>query len=332
MKILIADDEPMSRRLLQATLSRLGHDVIAVSDGLEARAALRHSDGPRMAILDWMMPGLDGLAVCRAIRSQADHYVYVILLTARSGRTDMLAALGAEADDFLTKPYDVVELSARIASGTRVLDLQTRLVAAQEALRSEATHDRLTGVKNRGTILDTLACEVDRARGSNGRLGIAVADVDHFKKVNDTHGHATGDEVLRETAARMASVLRQVDTIGRYGGEEFLAVLPDCDGPALIRIGERIRMAVSSRPVRCDDTPISVSVSIGLACWTPQLADVAALIMTADHALYDAKARGRNQVAIAGWRDELDMGRRASAAIGAGSQLSPQGAEAGARA
>jgi diguanylate cyclase (GGDEF)-like protein len=299
VKILIADDEPMSLRLLQATLVRQGHTVIAVKDGLEARAALRQGDGPRLAILDWMMPGLDGLAVCRAIRTQADHYVYIILLTARSGREDMMAGLAAEADDFLTKPFDTVELSARIKSGARVLDLQASLVAAQEALRHEATHDRLTGLDNRGTILDTLAREVQRSQPASSELGVAVVDIDHFKHVNDTYGHAVGDRVLRETAGRMTGVLRQVDAIGRYGGEEFLAVLPDCAEQSLRRIGERIRTAVCGSPMCIGDTEIKVSVSVGMAWRSIETATAAALIQTADRALYDAKLGGRNRVCIA---------------------------------
>jgi diguanylate cyclase (GGDEF)-like protein len=300
MKILIADDEPMSRRLLQATLVRLGHTVIAVKDGLEARAALRQSDGPRLAILDWMMPGLDGLAVCRAVRTQADHYVYVILLTARSRREDMMAGLAAEADDFLTKPFDAVELGARIKSGTRVVDLQLSLVAAQEALRHEASHDRLTGLSNRGTILDTLARELQRSRPACGRLGVAVVDIDHFKRVNDTHGHTAGDQVLREAAERMTGVLRSVDAIGRYGGEEFLVVLPDCDEQTLQPIGDRIRTAVCGTPMLVGDTAIDVSVSVGMAGRSTTAGDVAALIQAADRALYDAKLAGRNRVRVAG--------------------------------
>lgn len=316
MRILIADDEPMSRRLLQATLTRLGHDVLAVNDGLEARAALRQGDGPRLAILDWMMPGLDGLAVCRAVRSQADHYVYIILLTARSGREDMMAGFGAEADDFLTKPFDAVELSARITSGARVLDLQARLIAAQEALRHEATHDRLTSLRNRGTILDLLVHELERSRRANSPLGVAVVDIDHFKSINDAHGHAAGDLVLRETAERMAGVLRQIDAIGRCGGEEFLVVLPDCDEPSLRAIGERIRSAVCGRPMVAGGTSIDVSISVGMTRRSAHTDDVASLIKAADRALYGAKDQGRNRVWIAGTSDDAAPPRAATIVAG----------------
>jgi diguanylate cyclase (GGDEF)-like protein len=211
----------------------------------------------------------------------------------------MMAGLAAEADDFLTKPFDTVELSARIKSGTRVLDLQASLVAAQEALRHEATHDRLTGLGNRGTILDTLTREIQRSQPASSELGVAVVDIDHFKRVNDTYGHAAGDRVLRETAGRMTGVLRQVDAIGRYGGEEFLVVLPDCAEQSLRRIGERIRTAVCGSPMCIGDAEIEVSVSVGMAWRSIETATAAALIQTADRALYNAKLGGRNRVCIA---------------------------------
>ena len=197
MKILIADDEPVSRRLLEGTLKKLGHDVLAVEDGTQAVATLLEADGPRMAILDWMMPGCDGLAVCREVRKRAAPYTYVILLTSRDRRSDMVEALDAEVDDFLTKPFDAVELRARLRSGERVLPLQETLLRAQEMLRHEATHDRLTGLWNRARIIDQLGREARRAEREKARLAVLLADIDHFKQVNDTYGHGVGDVVLQ---------------------------------------------------------------------------------------------------------------------------------------
>ena len=202
MKILIADDDPVSRRLLEATLVRFGHEVVAVADGREAVDTLLGENGPRLAILDWMMPKADGLTVCRTMRARSVTYVYIILLTTRDRREDMMAALDAEADDFLTKPFDVVELGARIRSGGRVLKLQEDLNAAQMAFHHEATHDRLTGLWNRGRILDQLGRELIRARREHRPLSVLIADIDHFKRINDTHGHQVGDEVLRQVAER----------------------------------------------------------------------------------------------------------------------------------
>lgn len=296
MRILIADDDAVSRRLLQATLVRLGHEVTSVGDGTQAIAALLAADAPRLAILDWMMPGADGLAVCREIRQHSMSYVYVILLTAKDRHEDMVTGLDSGADDFLTKPFNAVELRARLRSGTRVLELQEGLIAAQEALRTEATRDHLTGLLNRRMILEHLTRELNRARHERRPLSVVLVDLDRFKDVNDTYGHAAGDTVLRETATRMRSQLRAYDFIGRYGGEEFLFVLPGADGVTSLSIAERIRLRVTNGPVCVDGIPLSVSVSIGLSCTETAGHDASALIETADAALYRAKAGGRNRV------------------------------------
>jgi two-component system, cell cycle response regulator len=298
VRILIADDDPVPTRLLEATLTRLGHEVLVTDNGTDALAALVQPNAPRMAILDWMMPGLDGLAVCRAVREQISHYVYVLLLTSRSGREDVAAGLGAEADDFLTKPFDVNELQARVRSGERVLQLQEKLLAAQEALRHEATHDHLTQIWNRGRILDHLGQELARARTGRTRLTTAVADLDHFKHINDTYGHGAGDRVLRDAAIRLQSVLRKGDSVGRYGGEEFLLVLPSCDRVGAFAIAERARLAFE-RPFALNaQSTIQVTLSLGFASTHPGGGDGALLIQAADRALYQAKALGRNRVEV----------------------------------
>ena len=296
MKILIADDEPVSRRLLEGTLKKLGHDVLAVEDGTQAVATLLEPDGPRMAILDWMMPGCDGLAVCREVRKRAAPYTYVILLTSRDRRSDMVEALDAEVDDFLTKPYDAVELRARLRSGERVLLLQETLLEAQEMLRHEATHDRLTGLWNRARIIDHLRREARRTDREKAALAVLLVDIDHFKQVNDTYGHGVGDVVLHETAQRMRSVLRDYETIGRYGGEEFLIVLSKADLAVSRQVGERIRAVVGGAPIVHGPTTVDVKVSVGLAS-TERGFDPTALVNAADSALYRAKQQGRNQVA-----------------------------------
>ena len=297
MKILIAEDDAISRRLLEHTLVRLGHEVVAVSDGNEAVQLLLAADAPRLAILDWMMPGADGLAVCREVRDKAASYVYVILLSAKDRHEDMITGLDSGADDFLTKPFNAVELRARLRSGTRVLDLQERLLAAQEALRIEATHDHLTGLANRRMIMHHLTREVNRARHEGGTVAVALADLDHFKAVNDEHGHAAGDSVLFETASRMQAAVRAYDFIGRYGGEEFLLVLPGADAVTGQAIAERVRARVAEEPVRAGlATPLCVSVSVGVACTGGAGLEPNALIAAADAALYRAKAKGRNRI------------------------------------
>lgn len=302
MKILIADDDPVARRLLERTLQRLGHEVVAVADGADALNALLDPAGPRMAILDWMMPGLDGLAVCRAVRDRDAPYVYLILLTARDGDDDVVAGLVAEADDYLTKPFDARELNARIQSGERILDLEAKLLTAEKDLRHEATHDRLTGLWNRGMVLDELDRTIKRVRRTGEHLTVALADVDHFKAVNDTHGHDAGDRVLRETARRIKASLRDVDAVGRYGGEEFLIVLASRDSAGQLAALDRVGLVVSQAPIEIGiGRWVTVTLSIGAARSLTSEPDAASLILAADEALYRAKDHGRNCLKLA-WR------------------------------
>ena len=288
MKILIADDEPISRRLLQASLVKLGHEVVAVTDGAGAVSALLAADAPKLAILDWMMPGTDGLEVCRKLRTDAPEYVYVILLTAKQLQEERVAAYDAGVDDFLSKPLDILNLQSRLRVGERVLDLQSKL-------RYQATHDHLTGLWNRRMILDVLDRELNRASHEGQSIAVALVDIDYFKKINDTHGHGAGDEVLKAAAERMRASLRKYDAIGRYGGEEFLLVLPNCPTQDALDVVERARGAVGATPIDATGSPLDVSISAGVA-WTTGRTDAAAIIHAADEALYRAKEAGRNRV------------------------------------
>jgi len=294
--ILVADDDPLTRRLLAASLERLGHVVVSVGNGCQALDALLAADGPRLAILDWMMPGLDGLAVCRAVRQRATPYVYVLLLTSRDRQEDLVEAFDAEVDDFLAKPFEWTELQARLRSGERLLRLQAALLETQERLRYEATHDHLTGLENRAVILEHLRSELSRARRSRKPVTVALADLDHFKSINDRYGHSVGDTVLRLSAGRMRAALRQYDTIGRYGGEEFLMVLPGCDAEDARHVAERVRMALTGLGPSIE-VPCAISVSLGLASTGGGAMACEALVELADAALYRAKSEGRNRVA-----------------------------------
>jgi diguanylate cyclase (GGDEF)-like protein len=300
LNILVADDSAVSRHLIERTLEGLGYGVMLAVDGHQAVEILMRPDGPRLAVVDWMMPGLDGLEVCRRVRQRTAPYTYVILLTARDRQEDVLAGLDAGADDFLTKPFDVVELRARLRSGARVLELQEALFAAVEALRHQATRDALTGLWNRGLVLDGLARELHRAEREERALSIVIADLDHFKKVNDTHGHPAGDAVLREAADRFRAALRGYDLIGRYGGEEFLIVLPGCGEARAGQVAERLRQSLAARPIEAGGALIEVTASLGVACASAPGADSVALVKAADQALYRAKANGRNRVEKAG--------------------------------
>jgi len=296
MRILIADDDIVSRALLKKTLQRMEHEVVAVNDGAAAVAALLAADGPRLAILDWMMPGVDGLEVCREVRQKAEAYIYVILLTARESAEDLVIGLEAGADDFLTKPFNHGEMKARLRSGMRVLDLQAGLLAAQEALRRHATLDHLTGLWNRRMILEQLDRELSRVRRERRPLSIALLDIDRFKVINDQHGHAAGDAVLRDIASAISSQLREYDFLGRFGGEEFLMLLPGCEIADAQTIAERVRVRIAAEPVRYGELSIAVTASIGLASTTSSDVIGEDLIAVADSALYRAKASGRNRV------------------------------------
>jgi two-component system, cell cycle response regulator len=301
MRILIAEDDPVSRRVLQAQLSKWGYEVLVTTNGLDAWDILQQSDAPKLVILDWMMPSMDGTEVIQKLRQRGESaYVYVLLLTAKGLREDVVAGLEAGADDYLVKPFDAHELKARIRTGARILDLQDQLVAAQMALREEATHDPLTRAWNRSGILDILQRECARALRSEGSLGVVMADLDHFKPINDTYGHLIGDEVLREVSRRMVGSVRAYDSIGRYGGEEFVIVLPDCGALNAFQRAERLRQDISSAPVETSTVAITVTASLGVAAVDQaQGIDYQALLRAADAALYRSKAAGRNQTSIA---------------------------------
>ncbi len=299
-RILVADDDPVSRRLLESKLKKWGYDVVTAERGEEAFDLLRADGGPQLAVLDWMMPGLDGLEICRRLRAlHQEPYTYVILLTARAEREDLVHGMDAGADDYMVKPFHPEELEVRLRAGQRILGLQHDLIRAREALLFQATHDTLTGLWNRGAILDLLNHEIARSRRDGRGLGLALIDLDHFKKINDTYGHQAGDDVLRRAAEQMKQAVRPYDEIGRYGGEEFLLMVPNNGRDGALAIAERIRErieAIRLTDVGCAARP---TVSIGLTL-LPAKTDLSidTLIAQADQALYDAKAAGRNRVVV----------------------------------
>ncbi len=303
MRILIADDSIVSRHLLEATLRKWSYEVVVACDGVEAWNYLSAQDPPRLAILDWVMPGLSGPEVCKRVREHAKseelNYTYLLLLTSKSQREDLIEGMEAGADDYLTKPFDQHELKVRLRAGSRVIDLQRELVAAREELREQATKDFLTRIWNRSSILDILQRELVRAAREKRSVGVVLADLDHFKAVNDTYGHFAGDAVLREFTRRVGAAMRSYDSIGRYGGEEFLVVLPGCDELCTASQAERMRVALSSEPMQINDASHPLTCSFGATCWSPGM-NVSAemLIRIADDALYMAKNQGRDRTVV----------------------------------
>lgn len=293
MRILIADDDPVSRCLLEELLTEWGHEVVACGDGAEAWAVLQGSAPPLLAILDWVMPSLDGLELCRRIRRQpATSYVYVILLTSRTGKENLLAGMEAGADEYLSKPYDPQELRLRIRAGQRIVELE-------RALRLQATHDPLTGAWNRGAVLEILQRDLSRAQREGLTITAIMVDVDHFKHINDTWGHQIGDVVLREVVMRLAQSLRPYDALGRYGGEEFLIVVLNVPVTSVVHLAERLRTCTADLPVQTSVGKVAVTISLGVA--TEESAgdvDATELLRRADEALYEAKKQGRNRLFV----------------------------------
>jgi diguanylate cyclase (GGDEF)-like protein len=298
--ILVAEDDPIFRHILESWLRRWKYHVISVNNGTDAWAGIQLENAPKLAILDWVMPGMDGIEVCRRIRKrEKSPYTYVLLLTAKDHKQDVVEGFEAGADDYLTKPFDVDELRARVRAGKRILELQDALISAHDALQFEAAHDPLTNVLNRGAILDVLRKEVERRERTHDSLGVIMVDLDFFKKVNDTYGHLIGDAVLKEAARRLSLAIRSYDSLGRYGGEEFLAVIPGCDLVNLVVSAERLRHCIADRPIETNVGPINITLSVGLASPSADESghfDPESLLRTADEALYKAKMGGRNRV------------------------------------
>ena len=298
MKVLVADDSLVMRRLLESMLAGWGYDVVSAKDGSEAWTYLEAENHPQLAILDWMMPDVTGLELCRRVRGlKRSNYTYILLLTSKGLREDMVEGLSAGADDYVVKPFDKHELEVRLRAGRRIIDLQTELMKAQEALREQATHDALTKVFNRASILNILESEVIRAHRERRPLGVVMADLDHFKQVNDVWGHQAGDQALREAARRFLPVMRSYDSVGRYGGEEFLAVIPGCDQSSVQAQAERLRHALEAEPLRLGGQELQLTCSFGATSTVPgEDATVEQIVRAADEALYAAKRNGRNRV------------------------------------
>lgn len=299
MKVLIAEDDETSLYMLQSLLKKWGYEVVPLSDGVEALAALKAQSPPLLAILDWMLPGLSGPDICRRLRLGEEEgsekpYQYIIILTVKGEKENVVAGLDAGADDFISKPFDSQELQMRLKVGERILHLQ-------EELRKAALSDYLTGLPNRRSAIGSLEGEIARAERKKEPFSIALLDIDHFKSINDNNGHATGDAVLAEVARRMRSAVRKYDIVGRYGGEEFLLIFPGLKGDEALHICERVRSTVEGKPFypasgEGRGGPFTVTASIGTCEWNSSFRKPDEMLMKVDQALYKAKEAGRNVV------------------------------------
>src|ERR1700722_19008016 len=299
MHVLVVDDSAVYRKLIGDHLRTWDFEVTLAECGADGWTILQQADSPKLVLLDWVLPDLDGIELCKLIRhaGSTGPYVYVILLTGKDTRQNMLDAMQAGADDYVVKPFDELELKARLLVGKRILDLQEELVAARESMRHAATHDSLTGLMNRGEILCMLERELERGRREKKPTGVVLGVIDHFKSVNDTLGHLFGDEALREIGRRLRAQLRVYDGVGRYGGEDFLMGLPRCAmWDALMRANE-LREIIANTPVLCSGVERAITMSMGVTVSECTGKDeVEALLNQADASLYLAKEKGRNRI------------------------------------
>jgi diguanylate cyclase (GGDEF)-like protein len=300
LKALIAEDNPGFRLAVERLLKKWGYDVVTAPNGLEAWEILRKDDPPRLAILDWMMPALDGVEVCRRVREQnREPYIYILLLTAKDTAEELIEGMEAGADEYLRKPVNTQELRVRLRAGRRIIDLQEELVRARELLRKQATRDSLTELLNRGAMFEVLARELKRAERESNTLALLMTDLDHFKQVNDRFGHAAGDAVLREAARRMSACVRPYDAPCRYGGEEFVIIMPGCDLANATERAQHICAAIAGTPIHVPEGLLNLTCSIGVTATSgPAGFDSNALLREADEALYIAKSKGRNRLEV----------------------------------
>ena len=279
-------------------LKRAGYEVEMAGNGREALAKLEQGDFPLM-ITDWEMPEMDGVALCRALRSKEQGYTYIILLTSRDAIEHLVAGLQSGADDYLIKPVIEPELIARLNTGRRIVTLERSLRAANEENRRLSITDPLTGVYNRRYLMEQLPREIDRAARYGRQLAAVMCDVDFFKKINDTHGHLTGDEVLKWFGSTLKAGVRSSDWIARYGGEEFVIVLPETNVANAALAAEHLRKKIAELPFAASGQELPVSASFGVSGWrdkVPQGATLDSLMARCDAGVYASKAAGRNRI------------------------------------
>jgi two-component system cell cycle response regulator len=297
MKLLVADDSRLYRRMLQGLLEEWGYEVVLAADGNEAQRILDRDDAPRLAIVDCLMPGLSGLELCERIRARKQGYVYTILLSAADHESDVLKGFELGADDYLCKPFKELELRTRLKVGERIIRSHEELAEAHMALKFEASHDPLLRIWNRKAIIDLLNKELSRAKRSQTSLTILFADLDFFKRINDSYGHLIGDDVLRNAAEKMSNAVREYDQVGRYGGDEFLVVLPNCATGAAREVAERVRQNIGDEPIVIAPVRVDITACIGVSQWHSGQS-TNDLLQRADVAMYRAKQNGRNRVEV----------------------------------
>lgn len=304
MRILIAEDDRDSRRLLNVNLTWGGHEVVEAEDGEQAWR-IWEKEHTRLIITDWMMPNLPGPDLIRNVRgANFRHYTYIIMLTALGAKPQVVTGLEAGADDYLTKPFYPEELLARVGIAERILKQQDMLEEQKRLMEYQAMHDSLTGLYNRRAIQEHAEMEFSRAAREGKPIGVVLLDVDHFKAINDKHGHHIGDQALRLVASVLSQNIRPYDHVGRWGGEEFLVVLPNTDLAESHTVAERIRMSIADALLSLPDgQTLMLNASLGVSSAVIDHGGsvmLDKLVHQADEALYRAKGSGRNRVCLYG--------------------------------
>ncbi|KAA0258909.1 diguanylate cyclase [Deferribacter autotrophicus] len=294
-KVLVADDDKDAREVLSAFLSKLNYKVYEASNGLDAFELIKNNN-ISIALIDWIMPGLNGVDLCQKIRElNLNHYVYVIIVTGKSDKDDTLEALHKGADDYIVKPFSFKELKVRLFSAERIIKLENKLKEAYEKLYNETIHDFLTGILNRRSIINELN---NLYRQPEVEIGLIIIDIDNFKKINDTYGHLVGDEVLKDISRIISQTLRKTDFVGRYGGEEFLVILPYLNINESYKIAERIRKNIENNSFHIGNLELKITVSLGVSS-VKKYENLNDALEAADKALYNAKKSGKNKTIIA---------------------------------
>lgn len=304
MQVVIADDDPTTQMVLSGIVSKLGYEALLASDGEEAWELLQGSlqqDDSCLMLVDWEMPVLNGIELCKRIQQQ-DFMTppYTILITGRNDVEDIVEGLEQGADDYICKPFKVTELVARIKVAKRTLDLHHELNLVRQRLTYQANYDGLTGLLNRRAAFEMLEKEFARAQRTEDELHVAICDVDDFKMINDTHGHFSGDNVLREIALRMTELMRSYDIVARFGGEEFLIAFSGHQLDARDTF-ERLRCCIADRPIQISETKVlNVSMSVGgvtlpfASVPSAKSCELHDILVKADEHLYQAKGAGKN--------------------------------------
>jgi diguanylate cyclase (GGDEF)-like protein len=311
-RILLVDDDPLTRRVVGSQLRRAGHEVLVARDGREGLEMALTLD-PQIVITDWTMPGICGVELCELLRAtDVGRRLCILMLTSCDGDDDqVISALRAGADDYVTKPSNPRVLQARVQAGLRTVHLRERSESMKQThqgevaelgilarqLENAALTDALTQLPNRRYAIQRLEQEWEMASRTGRPMSVIIADVDHFKRVNDRHGHGGGDAVLKIVSSRMREASRSTDVLCRFGGEEFLTLNPACNAQEALRCAERLRSAVGCKPIRHGAMDCSVTLSLGIAERTPEMKTPDELLLAADRALYTAKASGRNRCA-----------------------------------